>query len=88
MNPLQQGLKPGYGVVTVDQEDRCNNESTTTRIETTVPIDFALVRNVAIMNPLQQGLKRSVLALNRSIAYRCNNESTTTRIETWQSLLC
>ena len=58
MNPLQQGLKPSTSHAFANSIIRCNNESTTTRIETDVIPPNAERSIVAIMNPLQQGLKR------------------------------
>ena len=62
MNPLQQGLKPSLSTPAVVRSDCCNNESTTTRIETRKHRVASLcLYLVAIMNPLQQGLKRLVM---------------------------
>ena len=61
----------------------CNNESTTTRIETHATTAPHVCTLVAIMNPLQQGLKLIASALFMAPSICCNNESTTTRIETY-----
>ena len=60
----------------------CNNESTTTRIETRSDRASKIILCVAIMNPLQQGLKHLTPSSNAGYKLSCNNESTTTRIET------
>ena len=57
MNPLQQGLKLIPCGFSLSVCRCCNNESTTTRIETDRLIWLNLRAGVAIMNPLQQGLK-------------------------------
>ena len=45
MNPLQQGLKPQISSIQVSLTQSCNNESTTTRIETM----FGIVGIVSIV---------------------------------------
>ena len=83
MNPLQQGLKHLGGAYLRGVCLSCNNESTTTRIETWITIDCVWYHFlVAIMNPLQQGLKHIQLKSISLHFHSCNNESTTTRIET------
>ena len=67
MNPLQQGLKRHSSLdISLPPPPRCNNESTTTRIETHSLRILIIRMQVAIMNPLQQGLKPPTTFVNVS----------------------
>ena len=83
MNPLQQGLKQDNGSKTTKTNLGCNNESTTTRIETWC--GYLLYWHNFGCNNESTTTRIETTFFIRYLSPpppRCNNESTTTRIET------